>query len=198
MATTAVELKKEEEFDRKLEIITAGLPGEYSSLLLDRIPREDTLTVMDYMMSLKAEINPSENYRRDIIKCLTKFIVFCHQARRLKAKKLKQLDREDILAFLDSLRKSEALDPLHKWIGTYNLYRIHLIRFFKWLYSPDVEPDKRAKPSVIENIPQLKRKEKSIYKPTDLWTSEDDLLFLKYCPSKRMKCFHTMAGDTSC
>src|ERR671919_1528050 len=80
----------------------------------------------------------------------------------------------------------------------YNLYRIHLIRFFKWLYSPDVEPDKRAKPSVIENIPQLKRKEKSIYKPTDLWTSEDDLLFLKYCPSKRMKCFHTMAKDTSC
>lgn len=100
------------------------------------------------------------------------------------------------MAFLDSLRKSEALDPLHKWIGTYNLYRIHLIRFFKWLYSPDVEPDKRAKPSVVENIPQLKRKEKSIYKPTDLWTSEDDLLFLKYCPSN--ECFHTMARDTSC
>ena len=88
--------KKRRRVCRKLEIITAGLPGEYSSLLLDRIPREDTLTVMDYMISLKAEINPSENYRRDIIKCLTKFIVFCHQARRLKAKKLKQLDREDI------------------------------------------------------------------------------------------------------
>ena len=72
------------------------------------------------------------------------------------------------------------------------------MRFFKWLYSPDIEPDKRSKPSVIENIQELKRKEKSIYKPTDLWTSEDDLLFLKYCPSKRMKCFHTMAKDTSC
>jgi tRNA nucleotidyltransferase/poly(A) polymerase len=200
MATTTVELKKEqeEEFDRKLEAVTAGLSGEYSNLLQDIIPREDALTVMGYMISLKVEINPSDNYRRDIIKCLTRFIAFCHQARRLKAKTLKQLDREDILAFLDSLRKSEALDPLHKWIGTYNLYRIHLIRFFKWLYSPDVEPDKRAKPSVVENIPQLKRKEKSIYKPTDLWTSEDDLLFLKYCPSKRMKCFHTMARDTSC
>jgi integrase/recombinase XerD len=31
-----------------------------------------------------------------------------------------------------------------------------------------------------------------------MWTSEDDLLFLKYCPSKRMKCFHMMARDTSC
>jgi integrase len=50
----------------------------------------------------------------------------------------------------------------------------------------------------MENIPQLKRKEKSIYKPTDLWTTEDDLLFLKYCPSKRNKCFHIMAYDTGC
>jgi hypothetical protein len=44
----------------------------------------------------------------------------------------------------------------------------------------------------------LKRKETSIYKPTDLWTTEDDLLFLKFCPSKRMKCYHAMARDTSC
>jgi integrase len=27
---------------------------------------------------------------------------------------------------------------------------------------------------------------------------EDDLLFLKYCPSKRDKCFHMMAIDTGC
>jgi hypothetical protein len=59
------------------------------------------------------------------------------------------------------------------------------MRFFKWLYSPDIEPDKRSKPAVIENIPKLKRKEKSIYKPSDLWTQQDDLLFLKYCPTKR-------------
>src|ERR687892_313950 len=79
----------------------------------------------------------------------------------------------------------------------YNLYRIHLIRFFKWLYSPDVEPDKRAKPSVIENIPQLKRKEKSIYKPTDMWTVEDDSLFLKYCPNPRDRCYHAMSRDSA-
>ena len=59
------------------------------------------------------------------------------------------------------------------------------MRFFKWLYYPDIEPDKRSKPVVIENIPKLKRKEKSIYKPSDLWTQQDDLLFLKYCPIKR-------------
>jgi hypothetical protein len=67
---------------------------------------------------------------------------------------------------------------------TYNIYRVHLIRFFEWFYAPDIERTKRPKPAVVDNIPQLRRKEKSIYKPSDLWTPEDDLLFLKYCPSK--------------
>ena len=72
------------------------------------------------------------------------------------------------------------------------------MRFFKWLYSSDFELDKRAKPGIIENIPQMKRKEKSIYKPSDLWTSQDDLLFLKHCPSKRDKCYYAMSRDLSC
>jgi integrase len=96
--------------------------------------------------------------------------------------------REDVLAFLDSLRKPESLDPMHKWVGTYNLYNIQLTRFFKWLHSP----------RVVANIPKLKRKEKSIYKPDDLWTNEEDLLFLKYCPSQRIKCYHFIVRDTGC
>ena len=76
---------------------------------------------------------------------------------------------EDVLAFLDSFRKPEESDRLHKWIGTYNLYKTHLMRFFKWLYYHDIEPSKRPRLPIIENIPKLKRKETSIYKPTDLW-----------------------------
>jgi hypothetical protein len=53
------------------------------------------------------------------------------------------------------------------------------MRFFKWFYSPNIESNKRPIPTVVENIPALKRKEQSIYKPTDLWTAEDELLFLK-------------------
>lgn len=102
-----------------------------------------------------------------------------------------------MLSFLDSFRKIETVDPLHKWIGTYNNYRIQLLWFFKWLYSPDIEPKKRPKPPVIENIPQLKRKENPIYKPTDLWTPEDDSLFLKDCPSARDRCYHAMSRDSA-
>jgi integrase len=75
---------------------------------------------------------------------------------------------------------------------------VTLVRFFKWLYFPDLPPVNRKKPAVVEDIPRLQRKEQSVYKPTDLWTKEDDVLFLKYCPSKRIRCYHAVARDTSC
>lgn len=141
---------------------------------------------------MQTEINLSDHYRKHIIKLLCRF------SQRNNNKPFEHITRQEIIAFLNGLRKPETVDPLHKWIGTYNLYGIHLLRFFKWLYYPDVEPNKRAKPQVVENIPQLKRKEQSIYKPSDLWSQEDDLLFLKYCQSKRMKCYHAMSRDTGC
>ena len=197
-------------FDRKIEAATAGLPREYSKLLY-RISNDNALKIANYIISLKTETNLSDNYRKDLIKLLSKFSMFCccssstssaatstDNKLLLSLSSFDQLGREDIVAFLNSFRRSEASDPLHKWIGTYNIYRIHLMRFFKWLYYPDIESDKRPKPKVIENIPQLKRKETSIYKPTDLWTATDDLLFLKYCSSKRIKCFHAISKDTAC
>jgi hypothetical protein len=79
------------------------------------------------------------------------------------------MTRTDIIQYLDSIRRTEEVDPLHKWIGTYNLRRIYLLRFFKWLYSPEIgESNKRPTPEVMKDIPSLKRKEQSIYKPTDL------------------------------
>ena len=72
------------------------------------------------------------------------------------------------------------------------------MRFFKRLYYPEIPPNARPKPAVIENIGRLKRKEISIYKPTDLWTEEDDALFLKYCPNKRDRCYHAVSRDSSC
>ena len=80
----------------------------------------------------------------------------------------------------------------------YNLKRSIIVKFFKWLYYPDIESTQRPNPKVVENIARLKRKEQSIYKPTDLWSQEDDLLFLKYCPSKRDRCYHTISRDLSC
>ena len=177
--------------DKKIEDVTAGLQPHFSNCL-HSIIEENALTITNYIQAMMTETNLSDNYRKGVIKLLYIF------SKYNKDKPFRVVTKEDILAFLDSFRRSEASDPMHKWIGTYNTYRIHLLRFFKWLYYPDVEPDRRPKPKIIENIPHLKRKEKSIYKPTDLWTTEDDLLFLKCCVSKRTKCFHAMAHDTGC
>jgi len=176
--------------ERKIEEIGAGIPASY--LLHLRSAGQNASVIVDYIITMKSEVNLSDHYKRDLIEILSKFSKYNNN------KPFKDLARSDVIAFLDTYRRTETQDPLHKWIGTYNIYRIHLLRFFKWLYYPDVEANRRSKPSVVENIPQLKRKEKSIYKPSDLWTQHDDLLFLKYCPSKRDKCYHAISRDLSC
>jgi integrase len=177
--------------DRKIEEISAGLQKSYSDKL-HVVSEYNATTIVEYITAMKSEVNPSNNYRRDQIEVLSRFSTYNDN------KPFKDLTRANIIAFLESYRKTETQDPMHKWIGTYNIFRIYLLRFFKWLYYPDVEPDKRPKPSMVENIPNLKRREKSIYKPSDLWTQQDDLLFLKYCPSKRDKCYHAISRDSSC
>ena len=179
----------------KIENAVEGLPLDCFNFLYNRVSpanKENALTICDYIFSLKSEINPSNSYKRNTIILLSKLSIFFKNVIPFK-----DFTRQDILSFLDSFRKVETADPLHKWIGTYNIYRIELMRFFKWLYNPDKEQNERPKPSVIENIPQLKSKEKSIYKPTDLWTQEDDSLFLKYCPNPRDRCYHAMSRDSA-
>jgi integrase len=179
--------------DRKIENITTDLLNFRDlSKDLHEISLENALAISEFIIAMRTEINLSDNYRRDNIRFL------CAFSKYNKNRSFQTMTRNDIISFLDSYRRPEAADPLHKWIGTYNLFRTYLIRFFKWLYYPNIESDKRPKPEVVDNISQLKRKEQFIYKPTDLWTAEDNLLFLKYCPTARAKCFHAISCDTGC
>src|SRR5215208_3825322 len=177
---------------RKINLITEGLEPRYANSL-GNLSKENAIAIVDFILNTKIEINLSDNHKRNYISVLTQLSKFYHNK-----KSFKEMNRQDVLSFLDSFRKPENSDPLHKWIGTYNQYTVLLIKFFKWLYYPDTEPHKRVKPPVVENIFQLRRKEQSIYKPSDLWTREDDLLFLKYCPSKRDKSYHMLSRDTGC
>lgn len=178
--------------NRKIDLATAGLRHFISKYLIQDVSPQNALTISEYILTMKNEINISDGYREITIKILyglCKYIGY---------KDFLNITREDVLRYLDNLRQSETLDPFHKWIGTYNLRRTIIFRFFKWLYYPNEEPKKRKIPAVVENIPMLKRREYSIYKPTDLWTVENDLLFLKYCPNKRDRCYHAISRDTSC
>jgi integrase len=147
----------------------------------------NTATITKYLKALEVEVNPSKSYQIITHKVLTNLSQF-------HGKSFTNTNREDILSYLNSLRNT---DKMHSWIGTYNLHLVILIRFFKWIYNPNLEPKQRTKPQVVQNIPQLKRKEVSIYKPSDLWSIEDDAVFLKYCPSVRDRCYHAFSRDLS-
>jgi hypothetical protein len=112
LANTIVEKKSYpfSYFDRKIEAAIAGLPREYSKLLY-KIPKDNALKIADYIISLKTEINLSDNYRKDLIKVLSKFSIFCCSSHDNKLLSFDQLGREDIVAFLNSFRRPEASDP---------------------------------------------------------------------------------------
>jgi site-specific recombinase XerD len=136
--------------------------------------------IADYIQARKTETNLAESTQRVMTDNLNRF------SKYLK-KDFKDITRDDLISFLNSLRKTEIQDSNHQWIGTYNLYLVTISTFFKWFFYPKIEPKQRPKPGVVQNLKQLKRKEKSAYKPTDMWTHEDDLLFLKYCPPKEIE-----------
>jgi integrase len=145
----------------------------------------------EYIEARKIETNLARSTQvvtRDNLNRFSKFV----------KKNFKDVTRDDVVSFLNSLRKSETQDPNHKWIGTYNLYLMTIATFMKWFHDPKIASKERPKPEVLLNLKRLKRKEKSTYKPSDMWTQDDDLLFLKYCPSKRDRGYHAIARDTSC
>ena len=154
----------------KIERATEELKKWFITRLENHEHKNNALTIANFLIAAEIESNIAISYKEDLIFTLCKLSNYV-------GKDFNNFTREDILSYLDSYRKTEAKDPLHSWIGSYNLHRVFIMKFFRWFYSPDMEPKDRVKPSCIENIPQLKRKEKSVYKPTDLWTPEDDLQF---------------------
>ncbi len=190
--------------DRKITLATEGFTtAKFCELVLkdrSRLSKENALTISEYIIAMKREVNPRLSY----IKYTIQFLSELSKSVGIE-KRFEDMARDDVLLYLDSCRKSENDDPLHKWIGSYNTKRIILFRFFKWLCYPNVDTPKRRnelsenerKPACIMGVPQLKRKEVSCYKPSDLWTQEDDVLFLKWVTNKRDRCYHTMARDLS-
>jgi hypothetical protein len=143
-------------FDRKLDTITAGAPPHLKQHLLTRISRENCQIICKYILIMQTEVAPTDSYRIGTIHTLKRFVEF-H-----KPKSFFDIQRQDVIDFLDAFRKPESVDHMHKWVGTYEFCRIILMRFFKWLYAPDLPQRQRSKPAVMDNIPKLKRKEISI------------------------------------
>ena len=95
--------------DRKIDEITAGLPASFNKNLRS-ISEANAPTIVDYIAALKAEINPSDNYRRDLIQALSVFSRYCDN------RPFKDITRTDVIAFLETYRKTETQDPLKAFL----------------------------------------------------------------------------------
>jgi len=143
--------------------------------------------IADYLIAYKAETDTENSTRAR--NCLN-IVLFSEKV----GKPLRLVTKEDIQRYFNSLRTS---DPKHKWKGYWNLLRVAIPRFFKWLYYPDIPPKERnrLKLDILPYIPEMRRKEKT-YKPEDMWDIGDSELFFKYCPDPRIICYHSIAHAT--
>jgi hypothetical protein len=106
-------------FDTKTDLVIRGLRKEFSNGLRS-ISKTNSSVIVDYIYAMDTEINLSDNYRKDNIRLLYSF------SKCFKNKPFKSITRDEVISFLNSVRKPESLDPLHKWVGTYNQYRIYI------------------------------------------------------------------------
>jgi site-specific recombinase XerD len=118
-------------FERRLDQVTAGLDSFIRKHLLEKISRANATTILDYIEAYTFESNPKPDSKQVAILTLKQLAEFF-----ASKKSFKEMTRDDILAFLNRLRKTDEEDPLHHWIGTYNNNVVTLNRFFKWLFYP--------------------------------------------------------------
>jgi len=127
--------------------------------------QQNTSIIYDYIIAEETELNIKNSTKETRIKVLVWLSKFYNDT-----KSFTQMNKQDILDYLNSLRKSEIEDNSQRWIDSYNGRQMVLSKFFRWLYNPD-EPDHRNRlaPVCMKGIKQLPRKEKTHYKPSDLW-----------------------------
>ena len=104
--------------------VTEGMVKELQLKLYKLKIQDNAVTIANYILCMKHEVNISENYKISSIRTLVKLSNFIN-------KPFIEITHQDFLSFLNSLRKPEPVDPLHKWIGTYNNYLVVMFKFFQ-------------------------------------------------------------------
>jgi len=126
------------------------------------------------MMALATEMKMSDNHRQSILNTMITLAKSIS-----KNKGFKDFTRADNVAYMNHFKKDDSEDPKHRWISIYNANLVNVIKFFRWLYYPDIGPKERPRPAVVQDLTRFKRKEISGYDPSDMWNAEDNRIFLR-------------------
>ena len=112
-------------------------------------------------------------------------------------KRLDEVTKDDVIAFLDKRKKTIEVDPEKKWIVTWNHYLNRLIGFYRWMhnYPKNLDMDDWQTPEPVCSIKRKKNKRISSYSPNDVWSIDELLLAVKYCSNIRDKVILTLSWD---
>jgi restriction endonuclease S subunit len=94
-------------FERRLDEICEGCNHMLNVICLKKISQENTSTIIEYVLALKTETNLSLVYKEAVVNTLSTLAKF-HGG----SKSFKNMTRNDILKFLDRLRKTEEQDRI--------------------------------------------------------------------------------------
>jgi hypothetical protein len=121
----------------KIDSITQYNSKPYFRQALKRLAAlnaENANVICDYILAEQTDINIKESTKEGKIK------VLMWLSNYLTNKPFGQMTKQDILGYLNSLKRPLSEDPIHKWIGSYNGRQMILNKFFRWLYNPN-EPN---------------------------------------------------------
>jgi hypothetical protein len=123
--------------EQRIKAATEGMPKACYTKLL-RLGNGNGVIIADYLIKYKLEATKGvkDSTRATVCNNLELF------ARRVN-KPFIDLTRDDVLGYLDGLKKPEDKDPRQKWKSVATLYSTHITQFFKWLYYPDIGPERR-------------------------------------------------------
>jgi hypothetical protein len=157
---TAAQEEKEEQarteedyrsLDRLIDSITQDFSRKGINSRLKALAKKSTnsSTICDHLIVEQTEHNIKASTAESKVKSLLWL------SKHLNDKPFEQMTKQDILGYLNSLRKPTSIDSQQKWIGSYNNRLRYYAKFFRWLYNKE-EPDhrKRISPPCIQGLRQ--------------------------------------------
>jgi len=178
----------------------------YRIALLDRAGN-NAVPIVGYIYSRMQECTLKPSSRTNMIERL------CYLSLFHDNKDFKIMDKDDVQQYLYSF------DPIHPnfnirlekhsgsykerknnqsrkfSIESYNQSVVRIQSFFKWLYQPSIPTKRRKLPDFLQDLDLRSDKRKDRYTASDMWTWNEDKIFLKYCRSKKLKAYHAISRE---
>ena len=159
---------------------------------IDTIDNCDNVKIIKEFLEYMKNNDSSDNHQNNNLKTMITFAKFLGKDMSFFDVK----DKDQVLSFLNTKKKSNEDDPDKRWITTWNNYLNRIRLFYRWLYNndKDIEKESWITPEFLK-IKNKKSKRISPYLESEIWERDELLTILKYEPHKRNKAALALFWD---